>query len=83
MYSTKGHRPVPLARPASTPWKGVTKECEGNDPLRHGSDNLQGRRGEYVQYMEIYGLFTSAFISLRLHVAKVYSGGFLPNFLLF
>jgi hypothetical protein len=36
-----------------------------------------------VQYMGIYGIRTSSSISLRLHVAKVYNGGSLPNFLHF
>ncbi|PKL77461.1 MAG: hypothetical protein CVV25_14490 [Ignavibacteriae bacterium HGW-Ignavibacteriae-4] len=33
------------------PWIGITKECEGNDPLRHGSLNLQGSCGECVSIM--------------------------------
>ncbi|KON67756.1 hypothetical protein AKG34_02200 [Peribacillus butanolivorans] len=58
IYSTKGHRPIRLAKLASTPWIGMTKELEGifYDPLRHGRESLQGRRGENVHYMVEYGV---------------------------
>ena len=32
------------------------------DPLRHGRESLQGRRGDYVHYMVKYGVFCDSFI---------------------
>jgi hypothetical protein len=41
------------------------------DPLRHGSENLRGWRGECVQYMDKTGDIILSIIPACFHVAQV------------